>query len=147
MEKECIVCGKKFFKKETCGMPERGRRKYCSVKCKNFHLHKGDIPWNKGLTKEDDRVKKYCFNDGNFTRNRVVNENNNKWKGDDVGYYGLHIWIANHFGKPKKCEKCNCEDDKRYHWHNISGDYKRDKDDWIRLCPSCHKKLHLTTNI
>ena len=29
---------------------------------------KGRIPWNKGLTKEDPRVKKYCFNKGNFQK-------------------------------------------------------------------------------
>jgi len=28
------------------------------------------------------------------------------------------------------------------HWHNISGEYKRDVSDWIRLCAKCHKKEH-----
>jgi len=29
---------------------------------------------------------------------------------------------------------------KKIHWANKSGEYLRDKDDWIRLCCKCHKK-------
>ena len=30
-------------------------------------------------------------------------------------------------------------DKKRYHWANISGEYKRDLTDYKRLCVSCHR--------
>jgi len=33
MNKQCIICGKTYFKKPTCGNPEWGRRKYCSHEC------------------------------------------------------------------------------------------------------------------
>lgn len=76
------------------------------------------------------------------------NELSPKWKGDRVGYVGLHIWVSNHLGKPHNCEHCgNAElKHRQYHWANKSGEYKRELSDWIRLCVSCHSKYdHATT--
>lgn len=28
----------------------------------------------------------------------------------------------------------------RYHWANISKEYKRDFSDWMQMCPSCNLK-------
>lgn len=65
------------------------------------------------------------------------------WKGDDVSYIGLHEWVYRTLGKPNKCE--NCQKDKlsghKIHWANISKEYKRNINDWIRLCVSCHWKF------
>ena len=73
------------------------------------------------------------------------------WKGDGVGYHALHAWLYRHFGKANKCENKDCkyprtgrrwmEKPKRYEWANLSGKYKRDRTDWIHLCPSCHRKF------
>ena len=68
------------------------------------------------------------------------------WKGDEVGYYGLHIWISKQFGKANHCEECGLdkipEGKKRYfHWANISGEYKRDLTDWKQMCIKCHCKF------
>lgn len=35
------------------------------------------------------------------------------------------------------------EQPKRYEWANISGEYKRDRSDWVMLCPSCHRKIDM----
>ena len=68
------------------------------------------------------------------------NEKNPMWKGDEVGYSALHIWIEHRLGKPKVCNKCGENNpDKRYEWSNISGEYKRDIKDWERLCAKCHR--------
>ena len=69
-------------------------------------------------------------------------ENSILWKGDDVGYRALHRWVENHLGKPTKCEHCPKDNLSGHyiHWANISGEYKRDASDWIRLCALCHKK-------
>ena len=69
-------------------------------------------------------------------------EKNGMWKGDKVGYYGLHIWVTGHLGRPLKCEHCKKSGLKgrQIHWANKSGEYKRDLADWIRLCVPCHKK-------
>src|SRR4030042_3557487 len=63
---------------------------------------------------------------------------NPQWRGDKVGYGCLHRWVERKLGKPNKCDKCSSADAKRYEWANISGEYKRDLTDWIRLCKSCH---------
>ncbi len=67
-------------------------------------------------------------------------EDVHNWKGDDVGYSALHDWVARQLGKPRECEHCKSKTKKVYHWANKSGDYKRDINDWIRLCVSCHSK-------
>lgn len=71
------------------------------------------------------------------------NENSPAWKGDAVGYSGLHRWVASRLGKPRRCTRCNLEMEMKFmHWHNISGEYKRDLSDWLRLCIRCHRKIH-----
>lgn len=68
---------------------------------------------------------------------------NPNWKGNDIKYNGLHAWVRQHLGKPSKCEHCETTEKHMYHWANISGGYKRDLTDWVRLCVSCHKKYDL----
>lgn len=68
-----------------------------------------------------------------------VGEKSNQWKGDDVGYSGLHYWVYKQLGKPKECENCETIKAKKFEWANISGKYKRDISDWARLCASCHR--------
>lgn len=64
------------------------------------------------------------------------------WKGDKVGYYALHQWVAKWRGKSDICEHCGRSglSGHQIHWANKSGNYLRDLSDWIRLCVSCHKK-------
>ena len=60
------------------------------------------------------------------------------WKGDEVSYSGLHYWIQRKLGQPSLCEECGTTTAKRFEWANISGEYKRILDDWVRLCKKCH---------
>lgn len=62
------------------------------------------------------------------------------WKGDKVGYRGLHQWVNRRLGKPMCCDMCGDLKKSRYHWANKSHEYKRDITDWIRLCAKCHKE-------
>jgi len=91
---------------------------------------KGVIPsWNKGLTKETDkRLKKMS--------DKVSGKKNHKWKGDEVGYFSLHDWIKNHKLKPKLCERCNKAPP--FDLANISGQYKRNINDFEWICRKCH---------
>lgn len=73
-----------------------------------------------------------------------INELSASWKGDSVGYSGIHIWMRKTYGKPSYCEKCNDTTKRMYHWANISGEYKRDRKDWRRLCVKCHKEYDKT---
>lgn len=72
-------------------------------------------------------------------------KDNNKWKGDDVGKESLHGWLKRQLGFPSKCEFCGFESDNHHKIHlaNKSHEYKRDINDWIRLCVPCHKKYDL----
>ena len=50
-------------------------------------------------------------------------EKNQHWKGESVGYYGIHDWMSRNYGQPKECEECGADDDNvRYEWANISGE-------------------------
>ena len=72
---------------------------------------------------------------------RRFGKDNSSWKGDEVEYRGLHRWIQKWKGEPSKCEKCGTRNAKRFDWANKSGEYKRDLDDWIRLCRGCNLKI------
>lgn len=56
-------------------------------------------------------------------------------------YRKIHYWAETRLGKPMKCHKCGNIDRKRYHWANISGKYKKEITDWIRVCVKCHCKM------
>lgn len=65
------------------------------------------------------------------------------WKGNDVGYFGLHRWLYKHLGQPEYCEHCGKIGEKRngvwnIQWANLSGYYKRERTDWLWLCAKCH---------
>lgn len=77
----------------------------------------------------------------------MVADKNGSWKGDKVGYYGLHKWVENQLGKPKRCESCKTIKAKKYEWANISKSYKRELSDWVRLCVSCHHYFDGTSKV
>lgn len=66
------------------------------------------------------------------------------WKGDKVGYSALHEWVKRMLGKPRFCEHCKRTDKIKYEWANKSHSYRRDVNDWVRLCTLCHHKYDLT---
>ena len=63
------------------------------------------------------------------------------WRGNKVKYVALHDWVRYYLGKPRRCEHCGKTNLKghKIHWANRSHKYKRDLNDWIRLCVKCHK--------
>lgn len=64
-----------------------------------------------------------------------------RYKGENAGYVSKHRRAVKHFGKPCFCEGCGTEEDRRYEWANISGEYKDNREDWLRLCVPCHRKF------
>ena len=132
---DCKICEKQRYvipSKETT----RGSN-FCSHKCywKNLENRK---PWNFGkkLTEEHKRKLSEAH------KGKMIGEESPVWKGDNVGYQGLHSWVQRQLGNPTKCEHCDLEDtnSRRFHWANISRKYKRDLKDFIRLCAKCHSK-------
>ena len=69
-------------------------------------------------------------------------EKNFYWKGDKVGYLGLHAWVIRQLGQPTTCEHCGKTglSGRKIDWANKSHEYKRHLNDWLRLCRSCHIK-------
>lgn len=61
------------------------------------------------------------------------------WKGDKVGYVSLHEWLGVNWGKARTyaCEHCPKQ---ALDWANKNGIYNRDRENWMTLCRSCHKK-------
>lgn len=66
-------------------------------------------------------------------------EENNMWKGDNVGYSPLHRWIRRHKPKPEFCEIC--DEEKPYDMANITGIYNREFSNWKWACRKCHSKI------
>jgi hypothetical protein len=86
---------------------------------------------------------KTCSRACYFERIRKIIKKDNEspnWKGSNVGKSALHQWVQKHKGNPKQCEHCKTTKAKQYDWANISQEYRRDLDDFIRLCRSCHAK-------
>ena len=63
---------------------------------------------------------------------------NPRLKNDVPEYRDLHKWIIRELGRPLKCERCKTITAKIYDWANKTGEYKRELDDWMRLCRKCH---------
>jgi hypothetical protein len=109
------------------------------------------IAWNKGK-KLSQAHARHCriamlgkkHTEATKEKMRITHKGkkNGLWKGDNVGYHGLHLWVGRHLGKPTTCEHCGKDGltGRQIHWANKSRKYLRKKSDWIRLCVKCHKK-------
>lgn len=68
-----------------------------------------------------------------------------KFKGTTSQYKYLHVKVYKAFGRPQQCEDCGTESAKRYDWANLGNNYGYpyvvNREDWKRLCRSCHQKL------
>ena len=65
-----------------------------------------------------------------------VGENHPGWKGNEVGYSGLHKWLYKTLTKSGFCFHCGKE--RLTDWANISKKYLRIPEDWVELCRGCH---------
>lgn len=162
-------CGKKIF----TSLCRAKRKKYCSKKC--FYQYKqrpsglkykikvinkgwfkkGRKPWHigtKGIMKiNSGSIKKgeHKGIDTEFKKGKHIGKKNNNWKGNNVGYFGLHTWINKTYGKAKECKnrkrnilkfKCSGKS-KNYDWALLKGKkYERKIKNFIMLCHSCHLK-------
>lgn len=152
MHKNCFICNKEFYTKPA--RLKEGRGKYCSRQCYYTskigkipvtHFPIGHEPWNKDL-KGIHLSSLTEFPKGHTPWNKdkpfyqIREEKNNMWKGDEAGYFAIHLWVTNRLGRPQLCEHCGTTTAKKFEWANKSHEYKRDLNDWIRLCVPCHKK-------
>src|SRR5689334_1321062 len=67
---------------------------------------------------------------------KIKGENNGIWVGNNISYFGLHGWVRRNKPKSTFCESCGKQT--KLDIANISGEYKRDIDDFKWLCRRCH---------
>jgi len=113
---------------------------------KGIYLHKQHSEETKAKMRKNHRIKRGYAppmlgkNVSKKTRKKIGEANKGKsngiWKGDEVKYGALHGWIKRHKPKPEFCEEC--KKNKPYDLSNISGEYKRELNDFEWLCRSCH---------
>ena len=152
---------------DSCKVPvylykckEERKHHFCSLRCrykgqltytKQAHAHRLTKVKKICLTcKKDFEVHNYREKTANFcsvscaSKNRS-NEKNSRWKGDDVGYGALHTWVMRKKGRATKhpCLFCKKEADQ---WANIDRKYRRDLNDFVPLCFSCHTKYDKKSN-
>jgi hypothetical protein len=98
---------------------------------------KKGMAWGQGLISGWKQTKEAKIKIGLASKG-----NNYAWVGDKAAYSSKHDYQINKWGKATKCENENCtyKSPRRYEWANISGKYLRQRDDYIQLCPSCHRR-------
>ncbi len=144
-KRKCLFCKKEFHAFQS--QIELGSAKYCSRKCFNsarigkmkkclncntpFYSYRSDKKYHN---------HKYCSLKCYIESAKGKNHWN--WRGDDVSYGALHGWVKRKLGFPKKCEICGVEN-KILDWANKDHTYKRDINNWVRLCKKCHLKYDI----
>jgi len=155
LTKPCLYCGKIIIKQPTRSLKDwKNRTKFCSRKCgykyfpytktwkaKQRKSHLGYKPSEETLLKKSEAQR---------------GEKGSNWKGDEVGYHGIHVWLHKNFGKANKCENEKCfyprmgskkflRKPYRYEWALLKGkEYKRIRSNFIQLCIACHRKYDST---
>lgn len=167
--KDCIVCNQQFTKSVSCSKTVWETRQFCSKSCANSRIKPND---NQPLAnvvhglngynlygcrcevcRQASRERKRQYRAGNLVPRENwghKEETNPAWKGDDVGYKSIHDWVRRYKTKTGICT--HCRKDKgtltghATQWANIDALYRRNLDDYIELCPSCHKRYDLVYN-
>ena len=86
------------------------------------------------------KIREKRGNEDYFKKHKFKGENHAHWKGEDASYISLHHWLYRELGQPDVCEFCKKSglSGRHIHWANKSGEYKRNLEDWLRLCAKCH---------
>lgn len=120
----CEICSR--------AVPPRNKR-FCSLSCS---IQK---PTNYWVGKKFSKEYRQKLSDAHQGKSLGVEHAN--WKGESASYVSKHSWMRRKYGTPTKCEYCGTLEAPRFEWANISGDYIRDRSDWLRLCKKCHHKF------
>lgn len=133
---KCLSCGKDQFRSPSKVQP----RNYCNWNCYNKtrieELKARGVPYQITIKSSQELSKKRI----EALRKKTKGAKHYSWKGEQVSYAGLHMWLNREKTKPKTCSKCGKKGSSRsIQWANIDGKYRRVLSDYIALCSSCHK--------
>ena len=80
---------------------------------------------------------KYCSRICSNKSTQKRGSENQNWKGDKVGYWGIHDWLKTNYGVAVKCEQCGSE--KKVQWAKLENKkYERKRENFWQLCARCH---------
>ena len=123
--------------------PNKGKKFSKETKLKMSLAHKGKIVSketglkislaNKGKKRTEETKQKM--------RLIYKGENNGNWKGNNIGVDAIHVWLKVNYGKADYCENKDCKGkSKNYNWAKLRNKkYERKRENFIRLCVSCHR--------
>ena len=152
-KRKCKVCGEVFFKRVTCSVKEwKTKCKFCSKSCWYKHyanvmkgntqgFTKGQIVWNKGKPWSEEMKRKLSEAHLGLPNPMKGKERPHKWTGDKPSYSSVHKWIVVMYGKPTTCEHCGKTGltGQKINWANTNHEYKKVREEWMRLCAKCHR--------
>lgn len=140
IKKNCLQCNTEFLT-----YPSRikiGKGKFCSQSCNSTFTNNGFKKGHKDFISLLSRISQ---------SKKVSQEKNPAWKGEEMGYDGIHKWARKHAGIPKECSECGKPKTtpNSIQWASKNHSYMRDLNEWVKLCVSCHRlydygKLQLT---
>lgn len=110
----------------------KGHPQSLATRQKISQARKGKIPNGRLGKKHSEETKKKISQ-----AQKLNSEGRYNWQREHPSYNAVHAWIRRKRGSLQTC--WNCDNPKgRFEWANISGEYKRDFADFVRLCSSCH---------
>ena len=143
-----VICNNPVCKKSFETVESRikvGKGKYCSKKC----FYAMGVSESTRKIWSEQRKGKRISPKTEFTAKRTKGEKNFKWKGDRVGYFGIHTWLQRNYGKANKCEnrentflEFECSGlSNNFDWAFMGKkSYERKRELFVMLCHSCHLK-------
>lgn len=67
--------------------------------------------------------------------------NHHQWRGDEPGEQAAHLWLGRNYEKRRKCDQCSRLGKTDFAFLHHPAPYTRNRDDYIELCRSCHKRM------
>jgi len=128
LKRICEYCGQEL---ELPSQLTRMNKRFCNRKCKDKQLNLCKCG-RKKLVRSTHCI--ICHKERNVPN----------WKGGSAGYTALHEWLHKRKPKPKFCEECGLKPP--HDLANISGEYKRDLNDYRWLCHKCHMRIDAARN-
>lgn len=158
--KPCTIC-KVIYYRGRNSIDQFAKSQFCSSKCRGIWMSQTftgskNKNYRGGKTNCSDCGKELAqrYSYRNTFRCKpcwykfIHGDNHPGWKGENIGYAGIHSWIKKRIPKPDKCDHCGKLGKYVFYktgqkawtiqYANKSGDYLRDISDWIFLCSRCH---------
>lgn len=134
--KECTSCHVEYPATSEYFHRNKNKRDGLEYRCKKCR----SVQWKDYIEKARDKKRERgrAYYQENREKRILKSKNTRDAFKKKFGfcYVTLHKWVKDNKTKIGKCVMCGKEG--KTDWANISGEYKRDLDDYQELCQSCH---------